>query len=91
MFPIHLNIIDNPLDKQRSKIRVCITKSLAANVVYNQNRQKDSIKLFEISDVYTKTGRERSIGVIVNGREGKNYNEFSSKGSGHYRYWRPIN
>lgn len=73
------NIIDNPLDKQRSKIRVCITKSLAANVVYNQNRQKDSIKLFEISDVYTKTGRERSIGVIVNGREGKNYNEFSSK------------
>ena len=48
-------------------------------MVYNQNRQKDSIKLFEISDVYTKTGRERSIGVIVNGREGKNYNEFSSK------------
>ncbi|MFL2691182.1 MAG: phenylalanine--tRNA ligase subunit beta [Gammaproteobacteria bacterium] len=73
------NTVDNPLDKQRSKIRVCITKSLAANVVYNQNRQKDSIKMFEISDVYTKTGRERSIGVIVNGREGKNYNEFSSK------------
>ena len=73
------NIVDNPLDKQRSKIRVCITKSLAANVVYNQNRQKDSIKIFEISDIYTKTGRERSIGVIVNGREGKNYKEFSSK------------
>ncbi len=73
------NTVDNPLDKQRSKIRVCITKSLAANVVYNQNRQKDSIKMFEISDVYTKSGVERSIGAIVNGREGKNFKEFNSK------------
>ena len=73
------NTVDNPLDKQRSKIRVCLTKSLAANVVYNQNRQKDSIKMFEISDVYTKSGVERSIAAIVNGREGKNFKEFNSK------------
>ena len=37
--------VDNPLDKQRSKMRVCITKSIKENVVFNQNRQKDSIKL----------------------------------------------
>ena len=45
-FPFNDNVdeaaisVDNPLDKQRSKMRVCITKSLKENVVYNQNRQK---------------------------------------------------
>ena len=42
-------VVDNPLDKQRSKMRVCLTKSLKDNLVYNQNRQKDSIKFFEFS------------------------------------------
>ena len=69
--------VDNPLDKQRSKMRVCITKSLKENVVYNQNRQKDSIKLFEFSDIYTKEGNERKLSAIVSGRNNKNFKEFN--------------
>ena len=71
--------VDNPLDKQRSKLRVCITKSLKNNVVYNQNRQKDSIKLFEFSDIYTKERNERKLAAIVSGRTNKNYKEFNQQ------------
>ncbi len=53
--------VDNPLDKQRSKMRVCITKSIKENVVFNQNRQKDSIKFFEFSEIYTKDGNEKKV------------------------------
>ena len=71
--------VDNPLDKQRSKMRVCITKSLKDNIVYNQNRQKDSIKLFEFSDIYTKERNERKLSAIVCGRINKNYKEFNQQ------------
>ena len=71
--------VDNPLDKQRSKMRVCITKSLKENVVYNQNRQKDSIKLFEFSDIYTKDGNENKLAVIVSGKTNKNFKEFNAQ------------
>ena len=70
--------VDNPLDKQRSKMRVCITKSLKENVVFNQNRQKDSIKFFEFSDIYTKDGNENKLAVIVSGRTNKNFKEFNA-------------
>ena len=69
--------VDNPLDKQRSKMRVCITKSIKENVVFNQNRQKDSIKFFEFSDIYTKNGNENKLAVIVSGRTNKNFKEFN--------------
>ena len=71
--------VDNPLDKQRSKMRVCITKSIKENVVFNQNRQKDSIKLFEFSDIYTKDGNEKKLAVIVNGKSNKNFKEFNAQ------------
>ena len=71
--------VDNPLDKQRSKMRVCITKSIKENVVFNQNRQKDSIKFFEFSDIYTKDGNENKLAVIVSGRTNKNFKEFNSQ------------
>ena len=71
--------VDNPLDKQRSKMRVCITKSLKDNVVFNQNRQKDSIKLFEFSDIYTKNGNENKLAVIVSGKTNKNFKEFNAQ------------
>ncbi len=71
--------VDNPLDKQRSKMRVCITKSIKENVVFNQNRQKDSIKLFEFSDIYTKDGNENKLAVIVNGKTNKNFKEFNAQ------------
>tara|TARA_Y100001980_G_C14546728_1_gene326967 strand:+ start:188 stop:2125 length:1938 start_codon:yes stop_codon:yes gene_type:complete len=70
--------VDNPLDKQRSKMRVCLTKSLKDNLVFNQNRQKDSIRLFEISDIYTKKGSERKLGIIISGRVNKNFKEFNT-------------
>ncbi len=84
-FPFNDNVdesaisVDNPLDKQRSKMRVCITKSLKENVVYNQNRQKDSIKLFEFSDIYTKQENERKLSAIVCGRTNKNFKEFNQQ------------
>ena len=71
--------VDNPLDKQRSKMRVCITKSIKENVVFNQNRQKDSIKLFEFSDIYTKEGNENKLAVIVSGKTNKNFKEFNAQ------------
>lgn len=71
--------VDNPLDNQRSKMRVCITKSLKENVVFNQNRQKDSIKFFEFSDIYTKDGNENKLAVIVSGRTNKNFKEFNAQ------------
>jgi len=71
--------VDNPLDKQRSKMRVCITKSLKENVVYNQNRQKDSIKFFEFSDIYTKDDNDNKLAVIVSGRTNKNFKEFNTQ------------
>ena len=71
--------VDNPLDKQRSKMRVCITKSIKENVVFNQNRQKDSIKFFEFSDIYTKDGNEKKLAVIVSGRTNKNFKEFNAQ------------
>ena len=60
-------------------MRVCITKSLKENLVYNQNRQKDSIKFFEISDIYTKKGSERKLGIIISGRGNKNFKEFNTQ------------
>ncbi len=84
-FPFNDNVdeaaisVDNPLDKQRSKMRVCITKSLKENVVYNQNRQKDSIKLFEFSDIYTKNGNERKLSAMICGRANKNFKEFNQQ------------
>tara|TARA_B100001057_G_scaffold135386_1_gene134833 strand:- start:4840 stop:6777 length:1938 start_codon:yes stop_codon:yes gene_type:complete len=71
--------VDNPLDKQRSKMRVCITKSIKENVVFNQNRQKDSMKFFEFSDIYTKDGNEKKLAVIVSGRTNKNFKEFNAQ------------
>ena len=42
---------------------------------------KDSIKLFEISDIYTKKDNEikkiRRLGIIASGRLGHNHEEFS--------------
>tara|TARA_B100000401_G_scaffold437247_1_gene382417 strand:+ start:21838 stop:23748 length:1911 start_codon:yes stop_codon:yes gene_type:complete len=73
--------IDNPLDQNKKYLRTNILNSLCTNLAYNERRQKDSIKLFEISDIYEKVGGEIKqkilLGVIVTGRLGKNYRDFS--------------
>ena len=63
--------IDNPLDSNRRFFRSSITKSLISNALYNERRQQDSIKLFEISNIYSfdnqikKVKKEKRLAVLV--------------------------
>tara|TARA_S200000501_G_scaffold375348_2_gene427139 strand:- start:3235 stop:5124 length:1890 start_codon:yes stop_codon:yes gene_type:complete len=79
--------IDNPLDSNRSNFRVSLKDSLVENLLYNERRQKDSIKLFEISDIYTKDTeikQQKKLALIISGRVGNNYNDFSRKLDSNY-------
>ena len=76
--------VDNPLDKNRSLLRTNLVDSLKLNLIYNENRQKDSIKIFEISDIYyfgyeNKLKKEKRLAILVSGRQGHNYEDFSKK------------
>ncbi len=74
--------VDNPLDSNRQYIRTNITNSLVNNLLFNERRQKDSVKLFEISDIYSSINgikKERRLALIASGRVGLNYQDFSSK------------
>ena len=72
--------IDNPLDSNKKYLRSNLKNSLIDNLIYNERRQKDSIKLFEISDIYTKDNiTETKLGIIATGRQGYNYRDFSNK------------
>ena len=79
--------IDNPLDSNRSSFRTSLKGSLIDNLLYNERRQKESIKLFEISDIYTKhieIKQQKKLGLIVSGRVGDNHNDFSKKLDNNY-------
>jgi phenylalanyl-tRNA synthetase beta chain len=74
--------VDNPLDSNREYLRTNITNSLVENLLFNERRQKDSIKLFEISDVYSSNNginKKRKLSIIASGRVGENYRDFSKK------------
>jgi phenylalanyl-tRNA synthetase beta chain len=74
--------VDNPLDSNREYLRTNITDSLLDNLLYNEKRQKDSIKLFEISDIYFShkdLSKKRKLSIIASGRVGLNYEDFSKK------------
>ena len=74
--------VDNPLDSNRGYLRTNITNSLLDNLLFNERRQKDSIKLFEISDVYSSgngINKKRKLSIIASGRVGLNFEEFSKK------------
>ena len=74
--------IDNPLDSNRGYFRTSLKDSLVENLLYNERRQRDSIKLFEISDIYTKDTnlkQQKKLGLIISGRLGNNYKDFSKK------------
>ena len=47
-------LIDNPLDSNKNYLRTSLKNSLLENLLYNERRQKDSIKFFEISNLYSK-------------------------------------
>jgi phenylalanyl-tRNA synthetase beta chain len=72
--------IDNPLDSNRRNLRTNLKESLVQNLLFNERRQKDSIKLFEVSNVYkkdTSIKQNTNIGIIISGRRGHDYLNFS--------------
>ena len=74
--------VDNPLDSNREFLRTNLINSLVDNLLYNERRQKESIKLFEISDIYTSNDvhhKKRKLSIIASGRVGLNYQDFSKK------------
>ena len=75
--------IDNPLDSNKEHMRTNLINSLLENLAFNERRQKDSIKLFEISDVYTfknnKIEKKRNLAIVASGRVGHNHIDFSKK------------
>ena len=74
--------VDNPLDSSREYLRTDLENSLIDNLLYNEKRQHDSVKLFEISDVYFSSSdikKKKLLGIICSGRVGKNYIDFSKK------------
>ena len=75
--------VDNPLDSNKKYLRTNLTDSLIENLIFNERRQKDSIKLFEISNLYTYKDGEiistRKLGIIASGRVGHNYEDFSKQ------------
>jgi phenylalanyl-tRNA synthetase beta chain len=79
--------VDNPLDSNREYLRTNVTNSLLDNLLFNEKRQKDSIKLFEISDIYNSNNnfsKKRILSIIASGRVGHNYEDFSKKISKKY-------
>jgi len=74
--------VDNPLDSNRAFLRTNLTDSLIENLLFNERRQKDSVKLFEISDIYSSDNgihKKRMLSIIASGRVGLNYQDFSKK------------
>ena len=74
--------VDNPLDSNRESLRTNITDSLIDNILFNERRQKESIKLFEISDIYSSNNginQKRRLSIVASGRVGLNYHDFTKK------------
>jgi phenylalanyl-tRNA synthetase beta chain len=74
--------VDNPLDSNRAFLRTNLTDSLVENLLFNERRQKDSVKLFEISDIYTSENgihKKRMLSIVASGRVGLNYKDFSKR------------
>jgi phenylalanyl-tRNA synthetase beta chain len=71
--------VDNPLDSNKQFLRTSLKNSLVDNLLYNERRQKDSLKFYEISNVYTSPDIQKSkrvVGIIATGRQGKSYSTF---------------
>ncbi len=72
--------VDNPLDSNKKYLRTDLKQSLVKNLLFNERRQKDSIKLFESSDVYKNENeikKSSKVGIIVSGRMGHDYINFT--------------
>ena len=73
--------VDNPLDSNKNYLRTNLKDSLITNLLFNERRQKDIIKLFEVSDLYSTKNKigKKVIGIIASGRIDKNFKDFSKK------------
>ena len=60
-------------------MRTSLKSSLIDDLLYNERRQKESIKLFEISEIYLQDEVSSRIGIIASGRVADNYLDFSRK------------
>ena len=73
--------IDNPIDSNKSFFRISARESMINNLGFNERRQKDSIRLFEISEYYSilddKLKSEKKLSLIASGRVGENFKEFN--------------
>ena len=69
------------MDSNKKYLRTNLKNSLVENLVYNERRQKDSIKLFEISDIYYNNlnSFKKVIGIIASGRVDNNFQDFTKK------------
>tara|TARA_Y100000385_G_scaffold273051_1_gene314530 strand:- start:49 stop:1968 length:1920 start_codon:yes stop_codon:yes gene_type:complete len=74
-------IVDNPLDSNRKFLRTELKHSLTRNLLYNERRQNDSVKLFEIANVFDSNNfsSKKVLGIIASGRVDKNYKDFTKK------------
>ncbi len=76
--------LKNPLDSSKKFMRTSLRNSLINNLLYNERRQKDSLKFFEISKIYktypnTKIIAETHVSIICSGRVGKTLETFNKK------------
>ena len=76
--------VDNPLDSNKNFLRTSLIPSLIENLLYNERKQMDSVKIFEISDVYFKDEhdnlqRKKLLAIIAAGRVANNFKDFSKK------------
>ena len=73
--------IDNPIDSNKPFMRTSLKQSLLNNLEYNERRQKDSIKFFEVSNLYEGKDQiniKKRLGIVVTGRIGHNFKDFNN-------------
>ena len=81
--------IVNPLDTNKKYFRYSLRDSLIENLLYNERRQKDSLKLFEISDIYYQDNNLETLkhlALIATGRVANNFRDFSKRIDKKYLY-----
>ena len=58
--------VDNPLDSNREYLRTSLKNSLLQNLLYNERRQQDCIKLFEISYLFFEFKKFSVFNLLFN-------------------------
>jgi phenylalanyl-tRNA synthetase beta chain len=75
--------IDNPIDSNMPFMRKDLKNSLLNNMLFNERRQKDIIKIYEISEIYDFNSEsnipvsEERIAILISGRKSNSYIDFS--------------